>query len=67
MRRPDRAVRGSAANAMSDWLCGQAMTACVISNAKAMLFTPCEECVAAANGTGINDCHIANILFALLC
>ena len=58
-------VRESAANAMSDWLCGLTMKACATRNTKAMLFTPCEECDVAANGTGINDCHMPNILFAL--
>ena len=50
---------------MSDWLCGMTMKAGATSNAKAMFFTPCEECVATANGTGINDGHIPNILFTL--
>ena len=51
-------VRVSAANAMSDWLCGTVIQASAESDAEAMLFTHCEECNSFADCTNYNDSHV---------
>ena len=47
----------SAANAMSDGLCGTVIQACTESDGEAMLFTHFEECNSFSVAVNYNDSH----------